>query len=628
MSLFRIAMLAFFSMIAYFALPAHAQNLGTNAAHLKVNLLETVWRVNADATHSLELYAEREALSDQGAIAIGKFATSVNRDLQRYEILEAYTLKADGRKIHVSSDNIQIQLGVAAAGVGASWPDAQIYQITFPNLQKGDKSVWRSRLRTHTPVLPNWAAYADFGIPLAIFEKFKSRIEAPQSLGLNVFSKGWALEKTLVNGLDIWEFEFTQTQISAVDTNPANTLVTYPRIYASTFKDQTALIEEYAKLSNAKAVVTDEVKELALKITEGKTTPLAKATAIHDWVRTNIRYVAIYLGTGGWVPHDVRWILKNRYGDCKDHVLILQTLLKAVDIEAVPVLINTTNEYVLPELPIPISFNHCIVYIPSLNLFTDPTDSRIPLGALPWVDSDKPVAVALSEGAKVMRTPALTAENNRVFVKTQLTIDKTGKARGSIEIETTGFAATILQDRLTQIPGGMGGLAVQKILESGRQQGRGFTQYPTVQRDAQTQNFKIADLEIDSLLSDPNAGSINPHPTINLPMYVLSNMGNYTTPKRDYAFTCTPINVREEFQVTFDAAYQLIRVPTNLKESHDDGIAFEAQYTRHGNTVKGWRELTLSHKRHICSSNDYLARKPAMNRIAQHLRSSVLFQQP
>jgi len=41
------------------------------------------------------------------------------------------------------------------------------------------------------------------------------------------------------------------------------------------------------------------------------------------------------------VPHDAQSILDNRYGDCKDHVVILEALLEAVGIDSSPALINS-----------------------------------------------------------------------------------------------------------------------------------------------------------------------------------------------------------------------------------------------------------------------------------------------
>jgi transglutaminase-like putative cysteine protease len=57
--------------------------------------------------------------------------------------------------------------------------------------------------------------------------------------------------------------------------------------------------------------------------------------------------VAVWLGNGGYVPHDAATILENGYGDCKDHVALLGALLKAKGIASEPVLINSGNRYTI-----------------------------------------------------------------------------------------------------------------------------------------------------------------------------------------------------------------------------------------------------------------------------------------
>lgn len=604
---------------------ACAQNLNTNAAHFKVVQIETNWRIGADLLSQSEVLVVREALTGEGAVAIGKHALFYNKGVETLELLEAYTIKPDGKRITVGAEAIQKQSGVAAAGVAASWPDAEILQVTFPDVQKGDRTYLRSRTSHRNLMLPGWAAMQDYLVPVVSFDSFKMRIEAPQSVALNVSAKGLTMTRSPDGHNDVWQIQ-GQSSASVVDNNPANTLQVFPRVMVSTFKDHGQLAQAYASQANAKAVVTDEIKALSAGITRGLDQPHDKARALHDWVRKNIRYVAVYLGVGGWVPHDVDWILKKRYGDCKDHVLLLQTLLKAVGIEAVPVLINTHAEYVLTELPVANSFNHAIVYIPGLNVFVDPTDARISFGALPWQSADKPVAVALGSGGKLMRTPAFKAEHNRLTLKSVWHIAADGKARLSLSVDALGFAATTLQDRLLQIPAGMSGTAVQRILEASRLRGSGFAQYPAVQREVQQQSFNLQ-ADIDDLLTDPLAGSINPHPGLNLPLDILSNMGNYSAGQRSYATTCTPVALREEFELQFDPAYKITRVPQDVSLTHNDGVTFAAQYRKEGNTLKGWRELTLSHQRHVCTPADYDDRKETFNRIAQHLRSSVLYQQ-
>ncbi|MES2977210.1 MAG: DUF3857 and transglutaminase domain-containing protein [Pseudomonadota bacterium] len=601
-----------------------AHPLNAVAAHIKINVIDLTWRVNVDGSTLYDMTVEREALSAQGAQSTTKFAQLYNKSLQTYEVVEAYTRKADGRKLVVEKDAMQIQRGVASGGSGASLPEAEILQITFPDVQKGDRTGWKVRLTTHTPQLKGWASLAEYLPPSVQIDQFRATLYAPRSVDLQVVAVGMRMVTTQLQESQVWQIS-GENKASIVDSNAANIGTTAPRLLASTFKDHQQLGAAFAKQFNAKSVVTDEIKLLAQKITEGKSGDRQKAVALHNWVRSNIRYVAVYLGTGGWVPHDVSAIVKNGYGDCKDQALLLQTLLKAVNIEAVPVLINSQNSYVLLELPV--GFNHCIVYLPGLDLFADPTDNRIPLGSLPWADSDKPVVVALNEGARIMRTPPFNASQNRVMVKTDLAIDKAGRASGSLVIESIGLPATNLQDRLDQIPVGMAEVTVQKLLEQSRFRGTGKPQYPKVQRDVQAQSLTVSDLEIENLLNDPAGGSINPHPAFGLPVYILGNMGDYTSARRDYAVPCQPISVREEFALKFDPAFELLRIPGDFKVSNPDGIEVEARYTREGNSVTGWREMTLSHNRHVCSPAEFEARRAVMNRVARELRSGILFQQ-
>ena len=126
---------------------AHAQQLNTAAALLKVNSYDLLWRVNADASAVMEQSMEEEALSDQGAQGLTKYTRMYSKALSTLEVLEAYTLKADGRKLPVGADGMQKQSGMASAGTAASWPDAEVIQITFPDVQKGDRVAWKIRTR-------------------------------------------------------------------------------------------------------------------------------------------------------------------------------------------------------------------------------------------------------------------------------------------------------------------------------------------------------------------------------------------------------------------------------------------------------------------------------------------------
>lgn len=88
----------------------------------------------------------------------------------------------------------------------------------------------------------------------------------------------------------------------------------------------------------------------------------AQAAAALRWVQDEIRYFSISLGESSHRPHAPEEVLRRRYGDCKDKTYLLITLLRALDIEARPILVDATAPD-LPEkiLPTSTAFDHVAV---------------------------------------------------------------------------------------------------------------------------------------------------------------------------------------------------------------------------------------------------------------------------
>ncbi|MEL8056130.1 MAG: DUF3857 domain-containing transglutaminase family protein [Pseudomonadota bacterium] len=104
---------------------------------------------------------------------------------------------------------------------------------------------------------------------------------------------------------------------------------------------------------------------LAEKIMQEHATFEDRMMAAIHFVQDDIRYQAITLGLGGWVPNDPETILSRRFGDCKDKSLLLTRLARAFGAdEAHVALVNTrSGSYLKTVMPSPSRFNHAITYI-------------------------------------------------------------------------------------------------------------------------------------------------------------------------------------------------------------------------------------------------------------------------
>lgn len=90
--------------------------------------------------------------------------------------------------------------------------------------------------------------------------------------------------------------------------------------------------------------------------------PAARASAALQLVENKIRYVALTMGEGGYVPASAEATWKSRLGDCKAKTALLIALLHGLDIAAVPVIVSTSAGDGLDErLPLIGRFDHVLV---------------------------------------------------------------------------------------------------------------------------------------------------------------------------------------------------------------------------------------------------------------------------
>ncbi|MBN2365757.1 MAG: DUF3857 domain-containing protein, partial [Calditrichaeota bacterium] len=166
----------------------------------------------------------------------------------------------------------------------------------------------------------------------------------------------------------------------------------------------------YYELASDRMSVTEEIRSLAENLTEDQENNRDKLKKIYEWVRDNVRYIAVEIGIGGFQPYPATQVLTNQYGDCKDMSTLLCAMAGAVDIPCYQVLISTRNNG-NPDtsLPSPFHFNHAIAYSPlaeDSGIWLDATEKGCPFGKLPWYDQGVPVLVVKERGeGQLIMTP-------------------------------------------------------------------------------------------------------------------------------------------------------------------------------------------------------------------------------
>jgi hypothetical protein len=195
-------------------------------------------------------------------------------------------------------------------------------------------------------------------------------------------------------------------------------------------------------------VLDDTIRSLARSLTANATTDPDRVHRLYEYVQ-KIRYIAIELGQSGYVPHRPFEILGRRYGDCKDHSILLMSLLTAIDIPSVPVLIETRDEGATdPNFP-SWQFNHMIVQARppgSPALWLDAPSRETPFGGLPYDDEGVNVLVIEPDGSShIELTPACDAPDNEYDHQLAATVGVDGSVGYHADFRFTGHPAEHLR---------------------------------------------------------------------------------------------------------------------------------------------------------------------------------------
>jgi transglutaminase-like putative cysteine protease len=382
-------------------------------------------------------------LGESALRAVGQQSISYVDGMQTLEIVEAYTEKADGRRIAV--DPASIMNRDEASGLNAVYlRDAKARIVIFPDLAVGDSIVLSTRSEIKAGVFPGQFIY-DVAFPRQFpLRDSTLQVVAPNDLMLNVavFGPGIEQQTTEEAGVVRHVVSYHASPRMADEPGATSPIDRDARVFISTFKDYEDLGRAYWAEASKHTTVTPEVQALADEITSGVADKRAQAAAIDHWVKANVRYVAIYLGSGRVVPNDAAAVLKNKYGDCKDQATLTTALLAAKGIASELVLVNGSQAHSL-DLPATLAtLTHVMIYLPELAIYDDPTASFASFGVLSDT-YDKPVVHMSSAGVRLARTPPMRAADHTLITQTKVTIGPNGTISGETRQSATGMFAML-----------------------------------------------------------------------------------------------------------------------------------------------------------------------------------------
>ncbi|NUO52107.1 MAG: hypothetical protein HOV80_24915, partial [Polyangiaceae bacterium] len=208
-----------------------------------------------------------------------------------------------------------------------------------------------------------------------------------------------------------------------------------PLVVGSTFRSWNDFREWYREAIKGFSEPDDQVKRLAADLTKGKKSEKEKLEAIFNYVADDIRYVN-YVSGEYWLPNRPQQCLARKQGDCDDKAMLLISLLRAIGIEATPVLVQTRitgmpSVLMGKDAAVPL-FDHGIAYLPGKGgkpgTWLDATSPQSRLGPLPSMDARAKALFILEGDAKIIDTPSSSVSDHGVTMDWTVKLDPTGAA--------------------------------------------------------------------------------------------------------------------------------------------------------------------------------------------------------
>jgi len=588
-------------LIALLSMSVRAQDATTDSA-VRIVREYIDYDLNDDGTGTVSAELALSPTVRSGINGLAQRTIDYQEGMSAIDLHEAYTLKANGKRIDVQPEGILTQVPAAYTNA-AMFADMKVKRIVFPDVSVGDQVVYRYTRRILTPLFPG-QHFDSRSFPQSMrHDDVRVTVRHARSRSLQFHVRDLQPQPDQATETHIkHEWRFANSQAIPEEPGAISSFDRDPVFEISSFKSWDDIAAAYDARAKDKAALTPEIQKTADRITARirNKDKRKQAEVIYAWVVNNIRYVAIYLGAGGYVPHTAESILANRYGDCKDYVTLTEALLAAKGIASTPVIVNATNRFAIPGIPTPAAFNHAILYIPDFNVYLDPTARTLPFGILAPLEANKHV-LHTRDFNELVQTPGIIAATNTLKGESTGSVGGDGSLTGTTVVSGVDLMAAQMRQVIGRLENPQAAKQFATALLS--IEGLTGTANFTKQSAGNTAGYN-ATFAIDNWINIPGPGAVR-LPTGLLtasPIRVVA-MQTLNQPPFKTERVCIP----GVFVETATIQLPDVSAPTNLPKDIEAANAvatYRAQYSRNGNEVKVSRTLEMNFPRTTCTPEE------------------------
>jgi tetratricopeptide (TPR) repeat protein/transglutaminase-like putative cysteine protease len=417
----------------------------------------STYLVEPDGTTETIVHEVTRFNSRKGIDKLGEYhSITYDPSYQKLTLNEARIHKADGRAVPLDPRTAQLRdLGT----------DYQVYDhdkqliLTFPTLEVGDTIEVKWTVRGRNPEYQgHFFTRYTFGDDHYPVVRDELRVRLPRDKSLKYAALNGRLEPKVTDDGDsrLYLWDAVNSRALPQDDNLPSKEDLRVQLACSTFGSWDEVARWKQQLRADCWECTPDIRRIVAELTHDLKTPLEKARALAYWVRRKVRYVS--LGEKhDYTPHAPAYVLANRYGDCKDQSQLLAVMLREAGIPVALATLGTLDDgQVHEEVPSPWG-THAIllVTVDGKDHWVDTTASLAGWDFLPRDDRNRLCYVVDAQGRlRLVRTPPLTADDNRIEMTDRLSVGADGSSRCERSAVYSGSAALAERDAWVDVPPG------------------------------------------------------------------------------------------------------------------------------------------------------------------------------
>jgi tetratricopeptide (TPR) repeat protein len=417
----------------------------------------TTYLVEEDGTTETVVHDVTRFNGRKGIDKLGEYRNiTYDPTYEKLTLNDALIHKAGGRTVPIEPRHVQLR---------DLSTDYQVYDhqkqliISFPSLEVGDTIEVKWTVRGKNPEYQGHFftryTFGDDQFPVVADEL---RVGLPKDQPLRFAAIGGKLDPAVRedNGSRLYTWRATNRRELPQDDSAPSKEDLRLQVACSTFGSWEEVGKWKQRLRADCWECSAELRQLTQELTRGLKTPLEKARVLTYWVRRNIRYVS--LGEKhDYTPLVPATVLLNRYGDCKDQSQMLAVMLREAGVPVALATLGVLDDgQVLEGVPSPWG-THAIllVTLDGKDHWIDTTASLAGWDFLPRDDRDRLCYVVDDKGSlRLVRTPPMTAADNRVEQTTRVSVGADGSSRCERSAVFTGSAALSQRDAWVEVPPG------------------------------------------------------------------------------------------------------------------------------------------------------------------------------